>query len=290
MLAHLSVEDQHGIACMGPELAPLTAEIWDILPWQLKVLQMLEQRRQKDWSMLPGTVGVQFPILPQAMPLLEGYTSSSSSSRSVPAAPERRLAPVSDLQLQLVLERVCLNVQLAPMQAGSSFLLLALLLLRADLAQRLQFLQGPQGGLLLAALQQYSCSSPCGSLGLPGLPAGGRHPGWVLSSATGSAGLLETVRGGLPKHLRAADAAGLMLHMLLLEPWDSSSGSSAPGNGSAGNSPSISSSSRPNDANPGLLGPVSYGKYEPQPWLCFMNHEFAVGEWSGCVVCCVCAA
>jgi hypothetical protein len=155
------------------------------------------------------------PLLPQALALLPS---------GLPAAPTCPLPPVTQQQLQLALERVCATVGLSPQDTRSSMTLLVLLLLRAEPTMRLAFLQGPTGGLLLAALQQYACGRTWLHAGVeaavPGL-APPDHIGALLSRNAGTLGLLDTFAPSVRfQVMDLATSAGLLLSWLLLQPLD----------------------------------------------------------------------
>jgi hypothetical protein len=165
------------------------------------------------------------PLLPQAMPLL--HASSSSRSRHWPAPPACQLPPVTQQQLQLALEYVCVTAELSPHDTRSGLMLLALLLLRAELPQRLAFLQGPWGGLLLAALQLYACDRmplhEALQAAVPGLAADHSF-GLLMSEHTGAEGLLEVLTPhSVSRILCTETSAAWLLHWLLLQPQSSDS-------------------------------------------------------------------
>jgi hypothetical protein len=170
-----------------------------------------------------------WPLLPHALPRL----ASSSSSR-FPVPPPCQLAPVTQQQLQLALERVCVTVEMAPQDARSSLLLLVLLLLRAELPQRLAFLQGPWGGLLLAALQLYACDrTPLHDavhIVQPSL-APDYNIGLYMSNEAGKEGFLELLRRGpQPLILYPVWTAWWLLTCTVLQPedgWDPATGGSS---------------------------------------------------------------
>jgi hypothetical protein len=269
------------------------SEVWDLWPWQIKVLQDFadnQQQQQQQQCTLsnsnsssidglePGSptssppttatsattssssnssIGLGhtcWPLLPYAAPMHGGSTSSNgggdhSTANTCPAAEAScQLPPVSAEQLHLALERVCLNVQLCTVSADTSLQLLVLLLLRADPALRLAFLQGPQGGLLLAALQLYGCGS--GLLRLvvetmcPGLGGG---DGWLCSKGVGLQGLQEVLaRATSHSCLEAAPTTELVLSWLLLQPSGTGAGSN---HQCPSPSTSTSSSSTPSGTN-----------------------------------------
>jgi hypothetical protein len=209
-------------------------------------------------SSCPSPRLIPWPLLPSAVPLLRRLGTSSSAA----APPECQLPPVVLRQLCLVLERVCLTVDLAPQYARNSLMLMVLLLLRADLALRLQFLHSPQGGLLMAALQLYGCGKT------PVYDAMGAEKfgmnitnmfGLFLSSLPGEEGVAQAVSTRLATSLLCeAASTGVILNWLLLQPKDvgkevscsssaqgmdgpsSSRDSSCPGDGDAGDSSSSS--------------------------------------------------
>jgi hypothetical protein len=166
----------------------------------------------------PQPTMVQFAVqllLPRALPLLPG------SSSKWPASPSCQMPPVTLKLMQLALEQVCLAVEWSPQDARSSLMLMVLQLLRAEPALRLAFLQGPWGGLLLAALQLYACGrtrlhreveaavpglAPLGPVGMPGV------------SSTGGMGLLTTSMFGDTTVLNVTDSAALLLSFVYLEP------------------------------------------------------------------------
>lgn len=158
-----------------------------------------------------------------------------------------QLPPVSASQLKLVLERVCLNVQLSTYFCNNSLLLLALLLLRADPALRLWFLQGPQGSLLLAALQLYGCGRTPLHDSVEGVESWLAPKGCIgpySSQGLGMKGLLDAI-GHAPacEVTPAAPAAGLALSWLLLQLQDSMGSSCTSSSGSGSHSSSCRSSS-----------------------------------------------
>jgi hypothetical protein len=125
----------------------------------------------------------------------------------------------------MALERVCLNVQLSNLYASISLQLLVLLLLRADPALRLAFMQGPQGGLLLAALQLFGCGrTPLHAVVArlePGLVGGGGF-GWLCSQGLGLDGVQEVMAltDNNYTSLPEASTACLALSWLLLQPQE----------------------------------------------------------------------
>jgi hypothetical protein len=191
---------------------------------------------------------VLLPLLPSTLQML--LLARGSSQWQAP--PTCQLPPVTQQQLQLALERVCLTVELSPQDARSSIMLLVLLLLRAELPQRLAFLQGPWGGLLLAALQQYGRGRTPLHVGVnavvPGLaPSSGM--GMRLSRKLGVQGLLDSQKDDVSSRvIVTADSVSMMLMWLLLQPLDGagapcalagSSGSSRSGGSSSFSSGSI---------------------------------------------------
>jgi hypothetical protein len=271
---------RHACRCVQRLIA---AELWDLWPWQLEVSQQLKQleqeQKQQDIAGCASTsktipismcyhlgsssssssssgssqqlrasvgVGVVTPLLPQVMPLLA--TNSSSSSSQSPAPPTCQLPPVTQQQLQLALEWVCVTVELSPQETRSGLLLLMLLLLRAEPSQRLAFLNGPCGGLLLAALQLYACDRmPLhGMLEaiVPGLAV--NYPlGFLATELTGAEGFVEALTPGVQSHIvRAESSAVWILDWILLQPRgcgdtaacldSSSSSSSSSGSGGGG--------------------------------------------------------
>jgi hypothetical protein len=151
------------------------------------------------------------------------------------------------------LEQACLAVEVSPQDTRSSLLLLVLLLLRAELPQRLAFLQGPWGGLLLAALQLYACGRTPLHEALqrvqPSL-APDLVTGMVISDDPGQRGFLQILdcNVGQPV-MEPAASAWRLLCWTVLQPehgWDVNPASST--------SSSISSSSSTGGKQP-VLGP-----------------------------------
>jgi hypothetical protein len=183
---------------------------------------------------LPAPPDTLWPLLPHAVPPLlcgqGGHSSSGGSaigSHGCPSSQQvsSQLPPVSAYQLHQALELVCLNVQLSTFACMSSLQLLVLLLLRADPALRLRFMQGPQGGLLLAALQLFGCGRTplheAVAVVAPGLAPKGRIA-LVCSQGVGVKGLLNMMAPARAcSAVPAASAAGLALSWLLLYPQDS---------------------------------------------------------------------
>jgi hypothetical protein len=282
------------------ELGLLASEVWDLLPWQLDVLGQHEQLQQEfaqqlqaarrtttglpksssssgdsggssssssgDWHRPDMVYSVSWPLLPQAWPLLQASSSSSSSSGSssrLREPPTAQLPRVTQQQLQLALERVCSTAELSPINTGNSLLLLVLLLLRAEPPQRLAFLQGPWGGLLLAALQLYARGQVPLHFVLQRVEQSGvphEYTGWHISRTPGFEGFAEMLSplGGADKSAQGA-TAGWALSWLLLQPKDavqakpvhSSSSSSSSSTANRGDSTSSSSSSSSSTANRG---------------------------------------
>jgi hypothetical protein len=250
------------------------AEVWDLLPWQIELLQALAEKEQRALcnssssndnnssnmgspaftassptnssatmaaattgpgsnSPAPPWLGEAFwPLLPYAAPWPYDRASSSSihasgTSTRPAAGASCQLPPVSADQLRLALERVCLNVHLCTRDAHTSLMLMVLLLLRADPALRLAFLQGPQGGLLMAALQLYGRGTWPLQLVVnaisPGLaPAG--SDGWLGSEGAGLEGLQDLLAPTSSRcSLGAASTAAVALSWLLLQPSSTAS-------------------------------------------------------------------
>jgi hypothetical protein len=145
-------------------------------------------------------------------------------------------------------------VELSPEHTCFGLLLLALLLLRADLPQRLAFLQGPWGGLLLAALQLYACGRTPLHEALQGVePELLRRSSWGWwHGSDGSEGLVEILGRDDPRqHVQPSSVAARWLSWLLLQPVGSSvcCGGNSSNSSSSSSSSSGSSSGVPNGTN-----------------------------------------
>jgi hypothetical protein len=314
------------------ELHLLGCEVWDLWPWQLKLLQEYQQQHtltiptattattttttsssSRDQALadhgrladsstatsnpgtssstqeshgvtLPGLHSALWPLLPHTVsPMLPHHRSSADSSSDSScdhgrgattgdggqvAAVSTHLPPVSADQLHLALERVCLNVQLSTYHGNNSLQLLVLLLVRADPALRLAFLQGPQGGLLLAALQLYGCGRTALHAAVAAIQpelVQDSGMGWLCSQGLGMKGLREvlfhdTTLDTLPH----ASTAVLALSWLLLRPKDSREGS----DGSSSSSSSSCTAS-------GIIS--STIAWSPGPLVRFGSEEDAAG-------------
>jgi hypothetical protein len=242
VLKGLEKGDWYAYVSAAYEVHLMGCELWDLWPWLLDLLeprpqQQPEQQQQQQQAITssssstwrevtcPGQDHSFWPLVPHAVPTLLRCQGSSSSggcsSGGHKCVSNCQPTPVSASQLSLVLERVCLNVQLSTYRSTASLNLLVLLLLRADPALRLAFLQGPQGGLLLAALQLYACGrTPLHEAvaGVqPGLVPEGLL-GWACSPGVGLKGLQEVMASTPPYGLMPApQTAGLVLSWLLLQ-------------------------------------------------------------------------
>jgi hypothetical protein len=231
---------------------------------------------------LSGPHSTYWPLLPHVAPPLPHVHNGSAGHVSC------QLPPVSADQLHLALERVCLNVQLSTSYAGASLQLLVLLLLRADPALRLAFLQGPQGGLLLAALQLYGCGrTPLHEVvesAEPGLAPEGRMR-WLCSEGVGLEGLEEVLFPiGTYSVLSAAAASALVLTWLLMHACkEDACGDSRDGisSSSIGGSNSRSSSSSSSEVNGSCAQDAAW---TPGPVVRFGPVNESPGELNRCMV------
>jgi hypothetical protein len=175
---------------------------------------------------------------------------------------------VKQQQLQLALEQVCVTVELSPQDTRSGLLLLVLLLLRAEPPLRLAFLQGPWGGLLLAALQLYACGrTPLHEAleaAVPGLAAD-QSCGLVVSQQIGGEGLVEGFRPhSVSTFLSTEGSAAWLLNWLLLQPQGSCDVTST----SESSSSSVSACSRSINATSS-----SKGRSSPSRSTCVSPHN-----------------
>jgi hypothetical protein len=321
----------------------LALELWHLLPWQLEVLQQQHQLKDEQeqsqrpqagsssgdrppgssssnsWHKPDMVFTVTWPLLPQAMLRLKGNSSSgnssssssNSNSRQLPPPPTCQLPPVTQQQLQVALERVCVTVQLSPQDTRSSLLLLVLLLLRAELPQRLAFLQGPWGGLLLAALQLFArgrtplhdaVAAVDSALKLEG------DMGWYVSRIPGFLGFAEVLYSiGAPVGGALGTTAGCALSWLLLQPKgtvdvgsDHSSSSSierhvgsseVSGTSNTGSSSSSSSSTGRSGSSTAAAADTCPGTGEfwaPGPWVHFGTAKPPTGAVTGSLAVMMC--
>jgi hypothetical protein len=261
----------------------LAAELWDLGPWQMQVLQrhkhlQQEHTQQQEAARSTGARGassssssrvhhntemyylVSWPLLPPALPLLR---SSYISTSRLPAPPKSQQPPVTQQQLQLALELVCVTVELSPQDTRSSLMLLVLLLLRAELPQRLAFLQGPWGGLLLAALQLYACDRlplhVAVEAAAPGL-APEEDMAWRVSCVAGDMGFAEMLLPLLGRSSTATgSSAGWALSWLLLQPQDSGGAIPKPSSSSSSSSGSTTTASTSSSSSTIIITSTSTG-------------------------------
>jgi hypothetical protein len=250
------------------------------------------------WVTMLGPAGAFWPLLPHVMSSVlqsidsnSGSSSSGSGSRdssiasrtnvssSAAAETSCQLPPVSADQLHLALERVCLNVQLSTYPGGLSLLLLVLLLLRAEPALRLAFLQGPQGGLLLAALQLYGCGRTALHDAVeemePGMAAEGTN-GWLCSKDVGLEGVRSLLFPASTYNiLPQTSTAGLALSWLLLQAQGIPEGGSRSSRSSGGSGSSSGSSSSSSAASAISQTGIAWS---PGPLMRFGTTEDGLGR------------
>jgi hypothetical protein len=152
----------------------LVAELWQLWPWQMKLLEAAAVAEAAD-ATAEAEAGQVVEGQQEAVPAaraaggvqeVHAATASiaigSGSSLPFPFVPRvllgssspASLPPVTRQQLQLVLQVL---VQADAVRFGAASLLLVLLLQRADPGLRAAFLNGPEASLLLVTLVNWGC-------------------------------------------------------------------------------------------------------------------------------------